>query len=140
MTRKKKENAIAVIPPAIPPTLMGPIGSVSSSLAQAVDTFVRPFMAAIGLERQPEQLTPEQRQTVNDFMDALEPEIEAKAKDMLRSEIRDRLIRRGDFELIERNLRKGRQPQVKRKHGCLFIQFGSGEADDPIEEFMVAST
>jgi hypothetical protein len=141
LRKKKQKTEIAVIPPQSPSTPLTPAPTGLNAISQMVESFVRPFMsAALATDRNPEQLTKEQHQTVTDFMEALEPEIDAKAKDMLTFEIRDRLIRRGDFEIIERNLRLGRKPQLKRKTGCLFIQFGTGEANDPIEEFMVATS
>jgi hypothetical protein len=31
-------------------------------------------------------------------------------------------------------------PKLKRKTGCIFIQFGEGTPDDPIQEFILAQT
>lgn len=86
------------------------------------------------------ELKPDEKEVVDAIMERLKPEIEEKAKALLTIETRDRIVKQGDFKALSKILMKGKKSFLKRKKGCIFIQFGTGEADDPIEEFMIAST
>ena len=85
-------------------------------------------------------LKPEEKQIVDEVMEQLKPDIEEKAKALLTAEIRDRIVRYGNLSELKAKLKKGKKFFVKRKKGCIFIQFGTGDPEDPIEEFLVAST
>ena len=87
-----------------------------------------------------DDLAPNQKAIVDAVIEKLTPDIEEKAVNLLKLEIRDRLVKRGEWANLERLLKKGKVPKIKRKKGCIFLQFGTGEPDDPIDEFMIAST
>lgn len=87
-----------------------------------------------------DELSPEDQKLVDALMEKVAPEIEEKAKVLLAAEIKDRIVRHGDFVSLGKMLKKGKKLSIKRKKGCIFIQFGTGDAEDPIEEFLVAST
>lgn len=80
------------------------------------------------------------KETVDLMMEKLKPDIEAKAKALLTAEVRDRIVRRGDMIQLRVLLKRDKKLALKRKKGCIFLQFGTGDADDPIEEFLIAST
>lgn len=87
-----------------------------------------------------EELPIHDRKTIDDFVAQLEPEIEAKSKDLMRAEIRDRIVKMGNMPAIEKLLRRGKEPKLMRKRGCIYIQFGDGTPYNEIEEFMIVSS
>jgi len=93
---------------------------------------------------QPEALKPseEDEKVIQKFMEHMDEEIEKYAKDLIRVEIRDKILSRGSaaIEAIKAAIEKGKIPKLKRKKGCIFIQFGEGTPEDPIEEILIAST
>lgn len=109
--------------------MQGVISGLTSRLS--LSTFPR--------EVEYDQLPLEERTIVDSIMESLKPEIEEKAKELLYYETRDRIVKLGDLEKL-RVIKKKKKVSLKRKKGCIYIQFGSGEPDDPIEEFLVAST
>lgn len=97
-------------------------------------------VAIPGLAGSYEKLDKKTKEAVDKFMDQMMPDIEKKAAELLKNEIRDKIARTGDINKIMEYVKKGKKPKLKRKKGCIFIQFGTGDPDDEIEEFMVAST
>jgi len=87
-----------------------------------------------------EGLTEENRKAVDSFMEQLKPDIQAKAVELLTSEIRDKIARSGDLKKIQEAAKKGKPVEIKRKKGCIFLQIGSGGPTDPIEELLIANT
>jgi len=85
-------------------------------------------------------LDPEAKKTIDEFVETLKPDIEQKAVALITAELKDRVARTGNITRIKQLLKKGKKPTLKRKKGCIFVQFGTGEPDDEIEEFMVMST
>ena len=88
------------------------------------------------------ELSREDETTLNEFMESMNEDIEKYAKDLLRAEIRDRLVRMGPAAIarVRRALKKGKKPALKRKTGCIYIQFGDGSPNDPIDEWLIANT
>jgi hypothetical protein len=114
---------------------------VSDIFSRALNGILRNIpTSGLSSEMHYEDLDPKTKKTVDIFVEQLEPEIEAKAKDLMRAEIRDRIVKIGNIHEIEQLVKRGKKPVLMRKRGCIFIQFGSGAAYDEIEEFMVASS
>lgn len=77
----------------------------------------------------------EDRAIIDEFMkNHLEPEIKENAIDMLRGEIRDKLLLGGNPKRIKELLSKGKKGKLKRKKGCLYLEFGEGTPGDPISD------
>lgn len=114
------------------PALLGAVEEVMSRTGVTLASFPRDVTY--------EELPEAERKIVDGVMELLVPEIEEKAKILLTEEIRDRLVRKASLVDMAKLLKKGKKPRIKRKKGCIFIQFGTGEPKDPIEEFLVAST
>jgi hypothetical protein len=87
-----------------------------------------------------DELDAEGKKAVDALMDELKPDIDAKAKDLLYSEVRDKIVRSGDIKKLQEYVKKGQKGSIKRKKGCIFVQFGTGDPDDEIHEFNVAAT
>ena len=87
-----------------------------------------------------DNLDKEAKEAIDKFMEEINPDIEKKAAELLRNEIRDKIARTGDINKLMSAVKKGKKISLKRKKGCIFLQMGSGDPGDEIEEFMVAST
>lgn len=87
-----------------------------------------------------EELPSQEKDSVDTIMESLRPEIESKAKELLFYETRDRIVKCGDLLRLLKEVKGKRKVSLKRKKGCIYIQFGTGEPSDPIEEYLVAST
>lgn len=87
-----------------------------------------------------DELDEKGKKAVDALMEELKSDIEQKAGELLFAEIRDKIVRSGDIKKLEGYVKKGKKPRVKRKDGCIFIQFGTGDPSDEIHEFLVAST
>jgi hypothetical protein len=87
-----------------------------------------------------DDLPEEGKKAVDALMEELKPDIKAKAEDLLFAEIRDKIARSGDLKKLQEYAAKGQNPSIKRKKGCIFIQYGSGAPNDEIHEFNVATT
>jgi hypothetical protein len=85
------------------------------------------------------ELDPDSKQIVDEFVETLKPDIEQKATALITAELRDRVARTGDIARIKKLLKKGKKPSLKRKKGCIYVQFGTGDPDDEIEEFLLMS-
>jgi len=81
----------------------------------------------------------EDKKVIDAFMEELKPEIQAKSVALMTEELKDRLARAGTAQIKKLTQHK-KKASLKRKRGCLYLQFGTGEPDDPIDEFLVAST
>jgi len=130
----------------IPPSSRSPNNSVAP-LANAIGGAIESLMhrgglsmAAIPRDIDYEDLDDASKKIVDAFMEQMRPEIEEKAKALLTAEIRDRIVKKADLAGLGKALRKGKKLSLKRKRGCIFVQFGTGEPDDPIDEFLLAST
>lgn len=129
-----------VIPPGRAIQRTNPLANLAEALGTAINQITT--SSGVSLRAMPRQieyedLPQEDKAVVDALMEKLKPDIEEKAAAILAAEIRDRLVRQGDIVSMEKLLKKGKKPHIKRKKGCIFLQFGSGEA---IEEFLVAST
>jgi len=91
---------------------------------------------------QPWELSKEDEEVINKFMELMNEEIEKYAKDLIRAEIRDKIVRLGprSIKALQDAIKTGKKPKLKRKKGCIFLQFGEGTPDDPIDELLIAST
>lgn len=149
MVRKSKKLESTAITPAtptppeviLPPTTSLP--SLGNGFARALNSVFNGLGLSGSVNGQSlhyEELPLQDRKTIDAFVEQLEPEIEAKSKDLMRAEIRDRVVKMGNISEIERLLRRGKKPHLMRKRGCIYIQFGTGAPYDEIEEFMVASS
>ena len=83
----------------------------------------------------------EDEEVINEFMDLMDEEIKKYAEDLIRVEVRDKIVSRGPqaINVIKEAIKKGGKPKLKRKKGCIFIQFGEGTPEDPIDELLIAS-
>lgn len=97
-------------------------------------------VAIPGLAADYDKLDKETKKAIDKFIDEIEPDVQKKAVELLRNEIRDKVARTGNINKLLEYLKKGKKPSLKRKKGCIFIQFGTGDPNDQIEEFLVAST
>ena len=86
-----------------------------------------------------EDLTEEEKKAVDVFMLQIEEEVQKKATDLLRNEIRDKIAASGNIAKLLKMAKK-KKPKLKRKRGCIFIQMGSGEPNDKIEEMLIGNT
>lgn len=87
-----------------------------------------------------EDLPKETKQAIDKFMETLKPDIEKKAAELLEAEIRDKIAKTGDINKITAAMKKGKKISLKRKRGCIYLQLGSGDPNDKIEEFLIANT
>jgi hypothetical protein len=119
-----------------------PLARLTDNISHAIETLLPRtlFQGASAGGVDYVDLDPEAKKAVDEFIETLKPDIEQKAVALITAEIRDRVARTGNITRIKQLLKKGKKPTVKRKKGCIFIQFGTGEPDDEIEEFMVMST
>lgn len=80
--------------------------------------------------------------TIRQFMELMDSEIKKYAEDLIRFEVRDKIVKKGPdaIPVIKEALKKGKKPKLKRKKGCIYIQFGEGTPEDPIDEILIAST
>jgi len=101
-----------------------------------------PGLSALPVQAEALKPSEEDERVIEEFMQLMDEEIEKYAKDLIRMEVRDKILSRGPaaIEAIREALRKGKKPKLKRKKGCIFIQFGEGTPQDPIEEMLIAST
>jgi len=87
-----------------------------------------------------DELDEETKKAIDMFIDVIRPDVQEKAVELLLNEVRDKIARTGDINRIIKMTKKGKKPSLKRKKGCIFVQFGEGTPEDPIEEVMIAST
>lgn len=89
-----------------------------------------------------EEAPPETKKEVNAFLEKeLMPKIKEVAVDLLKEEIRDKLERDPSaIAKVREALKKHKDVLIKRKRGCIYIQFGTGTPIDPIDEVLIAST
>lgn len=101
-----------------------------------------PGLSALPVQAEALKPSEEDERVIEEFMQLMDEEIEKYAKDLIRIEVRDKILSRGPAAIgaIKEALRKGKKPKLKRKKGCIFIQFGEGTPQDPIEEMLIAST
>jgi len=94
------------------------------------------------VQRKEWKLSKEDEKVINDFMDLMDEDIKKYAEDLIRVEIRDKIVSRGReaINIIKEAVKKRKKPKLKRKKGCIYIQFGEGTPEDPIEEIMIAAT
>ncbi len=80
--------------------------------------------------------------TIKQFMELMDSEIKKYAEDLIRFEVRDKILKKGPgaIPVIREALKKGKKPKLKRKKGCIYVQFGEGTPEDPIDEILIAST
>jgi len=97
-------------------------------------------VAIPGLAASYDELDEETKKAIDNFIDKIRPDVEKKAAELLLNEMRDKIARTGDINKIIRMTKKGKKPSLKRKKGCIFLQFGEGTPEDPIEEILIAST
>ena len=93
-----------------------------------------------GLAAEYDKLDKDTKKAIDTFMEEMKPEIQKKATDLLTFEIRDKIARTGNINKIMEAMKKGKKIKVKRKKGCIYLQMGSGEPNDQIEEFLIANT
>ena len=88
------------------------------------------------------QPSSEDEQVINEFMTMMDEEIKKYAEDLVRMEVRDKILRTGPsiIKKLKQAIKKGQKAKLKRKKGCIFVQFGEGTPDDPIDEIMIATT
>lgn len=141
---ERENRDIEVIPPS--GSARGS-NSGASPLATGLSELVNSVMNRVGLSTgimlrdiEYEELDDGAKKIVDAFMEQIRPEIEEKARALLTAEIRDRIVRKADFADLGKLLKKGKKISLKRKKGCIFAQFGTGEPEDPIEEILLAST
>lgn len=98
-----------------------------------------PGFSALPVGREYPTPTKEEETLIKDFMTLMDEEIEKYAKDLIRAELRDQILKRGPeaYPIIREALKKGKKPGLKRKKGCIYLQFGSGSPEDPIEEILI---
>jgi len=114
---------------------------IFQNVLRRVSTTLPGFSALpVGLEHPPP--TEEEEKLIKDFMGLMDEEIEKYAKDLICAELRDQILKRGPeaFPIIREALKKGKKPALKRKKGCIYLQFGSGSPEDPIEEILILRT
>jgi len=101
-----------------------------------------PNLGALAAAPEGWQPTEEEEKILAGFMEDMDEEIERYAKDMIRVELRDKILSKGPdaVRLIREARRRGIKGRLKRKKGCIFVQFGEGTPDSPIEEFLLAQT
>jgi hypothetical protein len=136
-TAEREGRGIEVIPPN------GRIAPLAAGIGEMVNSVMQRVGMSMGLTLRDvdyDELDEGSKKIVDAFMEKIRPEIEEKAKALLTAEIRDRIVRKADFVHIDKLLKKGQKISLKRKKGCIFAQFGSGEPEDPIDEFLLAST
>jgi len=99
-----------------------------------------PPVAIPGLAASYDDLDDETKKAIDAFIDEIRPDVQEKAAELLLNEMRDKIARTGDINKIIKMAKKGKKPSIKRKRGCIFVQFGDGTPGDPIEEILIAST
>lgn len=152
-TKKTKALAKPEVPEVTAEVVTPPIQSTVSalqnnSLAYNISNALNVVMANSGLtsllgvsrDISYEELDDASKKVVDALMEQLKPEIEEKATALLTAEIRDRIVRKANIVDVGKALQKKKTVSLKRKKGCIFVQFGSGEPEDPIEELLIAST
>jgi hypothetical protein len=87
-----------------------------------------------------EELDKKTKTAIDSFMDQMRPDIEKKAVELLKNEVRDKIARIGNINKIIKAVKAGKKPSLKRKKGCIYLQLGSGDPNDQIEEFIIATT
>jgi len=97
-------------------------------------------VAIPGLAPSYDELDEKTKEAIDTFIEEIRPDVEKKAGELLLNEMRDKIARTGDINKIIKMMKKGKKPSLKRKKGCIFVQFGEGTPEDPIEEVMIAST
>jgi len=97
-------------------------------------------VAIPGLAPTYDELDENTKKAIDTFIEEIRPDVQEKAAELLLNEIRDKIARTGDINKIIKMTKKGKKPSVKRKQGCIFLQFGDGTPTSPIEEFLIAST
>lgn len=131
-----------VIPPPSASTDTG-MSALAVSIGNALNSLMNRgglSMASLPRDIEYEDLDDASKKIVDAFMEQLRPEIEEKATALLTAEIRERIVKKADLIQIGKALKKKKKTFLKRKRGCIFVQFGTGEPDDAIDEFMLAST
>jgi len=93
-----------------------------------------------GLAAEYDKLDKDTKKAIDTFMEEMKPEIQKKATDLLTFEIRDKIARSGNINKIMEAMKKKKKISLKRKKGCIFLQLGSGEPNDQIDEFLIANT
>ena len=132
-----------MIPPGASRVQDTAISPLATSLSEAINSLMNRgglSMASLPRDIDYEDLDDSSKRIVDAFMEQLRPEIEEKAKALLTAEIRDRIVRKANLADIGRSLKKGKKLSLKRKRGCIFAQFGTGEPEDEIDEVLLAST
>jgi hypothetical protein len=129
-------------PEVISPRRPGPPSSLGDQFGQLLENAIQrmPMMSQPNLDVDYADLGPEEKKIVDEFIDTIDSEINLKAVELIKAELRDKIARRGDVARISKLLRKGKKPYLKRKKGCIFVQFGTGEPNDEMEEFLLMST
>jgi len=120
-----------------PPPNVGPTEPTVSDLARAFTSILR------GTTTIPtEEVSPEIKKEVDKFVDTeLTPQIKEVAVDLLKEEVRDKLYRdQSAIAKIREAVKKHKKVLIKRKRGCIYLQFGTGTPKDPIDEVLIAST
>ncbi|GAI38559.1 unnamed protein product, partial [marine sediment metagenome] len=97
-------------------------------------------VAVPGLAVSYEELDKKTKAVIDKFMDQMRPDIEKKAVELLKNEVRDKIARTGNINKIIKAVKAGKKPSLKRKKGCIYLQLGSGDPNDQIEEFIIATT
>ena len=88
-----------------------------------------------------EELSDEDRKSVDEFMKQADSEINEVAADLLRAEVRDRILtNRESIDFVKKTLQEKKEVKLKRKKGCIFLTTGAGTPSDPIDEILIAST
>jgi len=87
-----------------------------------------------------DDLDEESKKAVDKLIEQIRPDIEKKAADLLLSETRDKIARTGNIKKLVKAMEKGKKLELKRKKGCIFLQIGTGEPGDELDEFLIAST
>jgi len=88
------------------------------------------------------EATQEVKKEVDSFLEKeLMPQIKEVAVDLLKEEIRTKL--ESDPSAIVKlreAVEKHKEILIKRKRGCIYLQFGTGTPKDPMDEVLIAST
>ena len=101
----------------------------------------QPLLQAIpasvsGLFPQPSQ---EDITIVDEFMKTLEPEIMQDGGKILKEEIKGKLLRGGNPQRIKEHQSKGKKGKLKRRRGCVYLEFGEGTPSDPVDSLLILS-
>lgn len=115
-----------------------PIGQAFSDMVSQAASAIRSSASASDVEYA--DLDANAKSLIDETIERLKPELQKKADALITAEIRDRLAKYADLKHLSKMLAKNKTVSLKRKKGCIYLQFGQGEPDDPIEEYVVMMT